>query len=200
MTDDVRAATDDTDDDLSWKITPRALLFLVPGYITFSNRRASGPRRPLNSLRQITLAFSFSMILVGVVLIFVAHADDPSTMTPWLVIASVVTVASLAAIEVVSRRSLDCTDETTLIQSFNSRFFARLAFADVIALVAFVASLSTDRWWFYWIFFPFALFGLLSHAPTRGQVERDQEQLNADGCNLSLVRVLLRGVAGPGAQ
>jgi F0F1-type ATP synthase membrane subunit c/vacuolar-type H+-ATPase subunit K len=182
---------DGLEEDPGWKFSPRMLLYMVPGYLSYEDRRGGdGHRDGLESIRQVCLTFSVVIILFGVAVAVVVHGSDKAPARPWIVGIAAVTAFCLGAEEVFGRRPLDCANPTSLATTYRSRFFIRTAFSQAIALFAFVGAMTISEWWLYWMFLPFALFGLARNAPTRRHLESAQDQLRADGCRLSLVRVL----------
>lgn len=88
---------------------------------------------------------------------------------------------------------LDCSDDAALAASYGTRFFARVAFANAPALVAFVGSVLTGEVWLYAPGLAFAAIGHVQLVPTRGNLRRDQEGLNRARCGRSLVSALQGG-------
>jgi hypothetical protein len=100
---------------------------------------------------------------------------------------------------VVSRlfeRPLDCSDEAALLVGYRTRFFLRVAVAEAPALVGFVGSFLSGEAWMYPLGALFAAVGFVRLAPTRRNLERDQEELNQRGCGLSLTNLLITARAG----
>jgi hypothetical protein len=74
----------------------------------------------------------------------------------------------------------------------------RVALAETVAMFAFVFSFSGGPTWLYYVGAAFTLIRFWTGiAPTRSALLRDQDELNARGCGLSLIAVLRRG--GPQA-
>ena len=182
---------DDLDEDPGWRLSPRMLLYMVPGYLGYETRRGGNARHDgLETIRQVFLTFSFTIVLFGLVLVAVVHGEEKAPAGPWIIGVAIASALSLGAEEVVGRRRLDCADPITLGTTYRAHFFTRIAIAMSIALLAFVGAMTVSEWWLYWMFLPFALGGLARAAPTRGHLASDQDQLYADGCHLSLVRAL----------
>ena len=110
--------------------------------------------------------------------------------TPWIVALSVLAATCLVAEEIFGRRLLDGNDPERLSLAYRTRFFIQVAFSELIALGAFVATFITGQWWVYWLFLPFASLGLWRAAPTKAHLLREDEQLRAAGCPVSLTGVL----------
>jgi hypothetical protein len=187
-------AASNPDDDPGWDLSPRTLLILVPGFAhpALRGRRSGRSRDGLTMIREVWLSFSVATILFGMVALLAA---EPPTQPagPWVTALAVATVLCLTAAEVFGRRPLDCSDLAALATSYRSRFFLRTAFSQAIALFAFAATLIVGRWWIYWLFLPFTLYGFGRNAPTTGHLSAEQERLGLAGCNLSLVRAI-RGI------
>jgi hypothetical protein len=179
------------DDDPGWSFSPRMLLWLVPGYLQLAFRSKGGKVSDgLEATRQVWMSFTGSLLLFGVVILQVVKEPATGSPVPWIAGLAVAAIASLSAAEYFGRRPLDCTDQATLAASYRTRFFLRTAFSQSVALYAFTATFIVERWWIYWLFLPFALFGLWRNAPTRFHLEADQQRLRLNGCQHSLVRAL----------
>ena len=177
------------DDDLRWRFSPRMFLFLIPGYIRFATRNGAS-QAVLETVRQAWLAFFSSLLVYGVVVVFVAPGSVEHRATPWVAALSVLAATCLIAEEVIGRRLLDGNEPDRLAGAYRTRFFLQVALSTLIALAAFVATFTTGQWWVYWLFLPFALFGLWRAAPTKAHLLREDEQLRATGCAVSLTGVL----------
>lgn len=169
-------------------MSPRMLLFLVPGYLQ-STTRHGDKRDGLELTRQVWMSFTSALILIGVVVLFIATTPTGSG-TPWAVGLAVATVVLHAAVTWALSKPLSCADLAALAGSYRTRFFLTLAFSQAIALLAFVAAVVVGRWSVYWAFVPFALIGNMRAAPTRAHLAAEQEKLRSSGCSLSLVRAL----------
>jgi F0F1-type ATP synthase membrane subunit c/vacuolar-type H+-ATPase subunit K len=179
------------DDDPGWSFSPRMLLWLVPGYLQLALRSNGGKVSDgLEATRQVWVTFVGALFLFGVVIRMTVAGPASGSVVPWIAGLAVVAVANLVAAEVFGRRPLDCTDQARLAGSYRTRFFLRTAFSESVALFAFTASFIVERWWIYWMFLPFALFGFWRNAPTRVHLEADQQRLRLNGCPHSLVRAL----------
>lgn len=184
-----------TDDDPGWGISWRTFLFaLIPGGGIAHQRRAAEPGPDVDGLillRQVFVSFVIALVLIGVVVVFLdrsgeAPADPPTTLA----------VALLAVGAVVSRlgprleRSLDCTSNGTLAATYRMRFFLRLAFSEVAALLGFVAFFLTYAAWAYPVGAAITAVGFMHAAPTAANLSAEQQQLTAQGCGRSLVSAL----------
>lgn len=146
----------------------------------------------LEMLRQLFTAFASALLLIGVVALFLASGStNESTMSPGVVAVGVAGYGVVSLfIPGLFERPLDCTDPASLVGSYRTRFFLRIAFADAAALVGFVGSFLADAWWLYPLGAGFALVGFIRLAPTQANLQRDQEALNLSGCGQSLSEVL----------
>jgi cbb3-type cytochrome oxidase subunit 3 len=135
-----------------------------------------------------------SLVLIGVVVIALTGngTAEPDRLAASVVAAGVVAygVLSLFAPRLIER-PLDCSDESALVTGYRTRLFLRIAFAHAAALVGFVGFFLSGEAWMYPLGAIFALVGYVSLAPSRRNLERDQEELNQQGCGLSLTGVLV---------
>ena len=189
-------------DDPGWRrvLTRRLLagLFLgtVPGVgRRYDKRTFEDPTQdPLLVLRAIFLRFVFTVLLFGVVVMWIA-SGEPGSGGGALAAAGglvVIGLASAATAEWLSRRPLDCSDDERLAAGYRTLFFLRLAFAQSIALFGFVLAMMVGAWWLYWVGAAVAAIGFARLAPTSRNLERLQWRLTNDGCGRSLVGALTR--------
>lgn len=172
-------------EDPGWPSGWSALAFLIPGLI---RRRARQSGDGLVLLRQVMESFTVSLVLFGIVLTFL---DAPAGQT-WLFLAvlAVLAVVSVVVVSLVTR-PLDCTSHASLAGSYRTRFFLRVAFAQSVALFGFVFAFIGGGAVTYYAGAAFALYRYWTGiAPTRAALARDQAELQARGCNLSLVASL----------
>jgi len=87
-------------------------------------------------------------------------------------------------------RPLICGDDQSLAASYRTRFFLRIAFAGVAALLGFVGFFLTYAWWTYPIGVVITAVGFHRAAPTAVHLAADQDQFSAHGCGRSLLRSL----------
>jgi hypothetical protein len=175
------------DEDPGWPIDARTLwVLLIPGLLQRRIRRQGG-LSGLGQFRLLFISFCNAIWLFGVVLLFIG----PLTGGGEAAFVFVAVVALLAVVDyaVVGRleRPLVCD---ALVASYRTRFFVRIASAEAIALIGFAASF---RFRAVWVYYPCALLtaiGFARAAPTRAALQRDQQQLTAQGCGKSLVAAL----------
>lgn len=169
------------DDDPGWPPLWKTVgsLFL-PGSTA---RRAMSAPDGLFALRVTFLGFAQAIVFLAVVAFVVTAGADrhPATIATVLVLAW--GVASLVAAQVIPK-PLSCD---RLGDSYRTRFFLRLAFAESAALVAFVAVLLTGHVELYFLGALATAIGFARAAPSRGNLERDQQELHLAGCAKSLL-------------
>jgi len=90
--------------------------------------------------------------------------------------------------------SLDGTSDQALVKGWQRRYFTWIGLAEVPFFVGIAAVLFTARFWLYLPGVAFHLLTLLRVAPTSGHIDKDQEQLDLAGFQISLRAVLDAGV------
>jgi hypothetical protein len=173
------------DADPGWPRLPNLLLLFVP---QIGIRRVMQSGDALLGLRAVMLSFTLAIVAFGIVLGFLDLPNGP--VQPWVIVLAGIALVSTVGDRLVER-PLDTTSEASLAQTYRSRFFLRIAFAEAVALFGFVFSfIGGPRW----IYYPAAVFTLVVFwtriAPTRGALAREQSQLRAFGCRWSLVTAL----------
>ncbi len=186
----------DPDADPGWRQALRgAAWIMVPGVALHRHRRRVEQRRiePLAGLRSIFVAFSVALLLVGVVVVILWGASDlgEDGLSPTAVGVAVgaIGVATLAAPKVADR-PLDCADDQSLVRSYTTRFFLRVAFGESAALVGFVGFILCGNPLVYFVGLALTAVGFWQAAPTARNLAEDQERLRAAGCGRSLVVAL----------
>jgi hypothetical protein len=168
-------------------------------------RRVVADDRPrgagaIGALQRIWAAFSVAVVSIGVV-VLILHSEGGLNRTG---VSAEVVAAGVALIGVVSLLGgrvwvpqLDGSDPGRLVQSFHSRFFARMAWAEAPALFAFGGFLVLGgEPWVYLIGLTASVACLAIAAPTRASLRRDQERLDTSGRTLNLLESL-GGSPGP---
>jgi hypothetical protein len=182
-------------DDPGW---PNLLIMFVPFWV---NRRAKGAPESLTATRYLWLAFTYSLLLFGFVLWFIA--DGPGEVTTEATTAAYVVagigIAALIANRWGWNRPLRTMDEMALLASYRTNLFLAIAFAEAAALAGFVATFVSGEWWVYLVGLTFGLIGMARVAPTSGNLDRLDERVREQGSPLSVRRALLRGPA-PGSE
>jgi hypothetical protein len=100
------------------------------------------------------------------------------------------TVGLLAA-AALRRQSLRDSDADALLRSWNSALFIGIGRACLPEFAALVLTITSHRLWVFVIGLAFTVVCLLLVAPSRGNIERRQSQLDARGTPLSLGQVLM---------
>jgi hypothetical protein len=177
--------------DPGWGGIKHILLFMLPGGAQLAKRQADA----LVATREIFVSFCTALALFGVVLVFLGFDGTRSQISDVVAagIVVVIGVATLALRMVFGNRSLDCAGVVQLRTSYRSRFFLRMAIAEVAALCGFVLTFMAEASWLYFVGAAFTAVGFAAAAPTRRQLARDQARLTATGCSLDLVAAI-RGV------
>lgn len=176
------------DEDPGWPRGISLLAFLVPGMAQMAMRRARG-EHGLLVLRRVLVTFSMSLVLIGVVLVVLPSSDNASVF-PWLLFLVGLAIVSLGAGRL-AEKPLDCTTDASLADTYRTRFFLRIAFAESIAMFAFVFTFIGAVKWIYFVGGAIALVRFwTAAAPTRASIAQDQQELNASGCTRSLVGAL----------
>jgi hypothetical protein len=176
----------DPEDDPGWPRGVSAFRFLIPGLLQRRIRQGAGDGLLL--MRQVMESFSASLVLLGVVLVFIKTKSGSAL--PWIAILAVIAVASIVITRSVER-PLDCASLITLARSYRTRFFLRIAFAQCVALFGFVFAFIGGPKWVYDAGAVFSLVRFWTDiAPTRSALADEQRKLEARGCALSLVAAL----------
>jgi F0F1-type ATP synthase membrane subunit c/vacuolar-type H+-ATPase subunit K len=180
----------DPEDDPGWLRGMSPLALLMPG-LTYRRARQAGDGLML--LRQVTLSFTFTLVLFGFVLSFVNTEADGTPL--WLALLVLVAVGSVVAVSRTDRRPLDCTSPSHLAGSYRTRFFTRMALAETVALFGFAFAFIGGGVATYYVAAAFTLVRMWTGiAPTRNTLARDQHELTSRGCPISLVAALRGGL------
>jgi F0F1-type ATP synthase membrane subunit c/vacuolar-type H+-ATPase subunit K len=184
-------SSDTRDDDPGWPLGI-LLLALVPGVGARRARQRIAGQRPdgLVATRMLFVSFTSALLMYGLVVFWVTAGQSGPNPPTTLAVALVIVGAGVSLVEPLFEKRLDCTTNATLIGSFRTRFFVRVAFAEVPALLGFVGAMVLYQPWPYLCGLLFAAIGFARLAPTRGALRRDQQQLDGGGCGRSLVRAL----------
>jgi hypothetical protein len=177
------------DDDPGWPMGLGMLWILVPNY---GVKRVGRGQPAITALRLAWTGFALSLLGFGIVMAFLfAGAHHQRSQDPWLylvLMAAAVLVRWM--VEPRMERPLDGSSESALVGTYSTRFFLRVAFSEIPALLGFVAAFATGELWVYGLGVLLAAPGLLQAAPTRANLRRDQNRLSEAGVRLSLIRVL----------
>jgi hypothetical protein len=182
-------------EDPGWGSPGNFLLAMLPGGARLVARRADDG---LVLLRILFISFCSSVLLFGVVLLLLGggQVEDGPAPGPWGLALSGYGVVALAATRLVER-PLSCDSDVALAGGYRTRFFLRLAFSESVALFGFVLVFVVGPAWLYFLGAAFTAVGFARLAPTRSNLERDQQALLAAGCTRSVVGALRGNPARP---
>lgn len=185
--------------DPGWGGVKGLLLALVP---MVAQRQSRGD--PLVVLRRVFLSFCTALVLILVVVVVVVETGEQRTAGLSVAAAAGITavagIAALMARRFFADRPLECSDAPALANSYRTRFFLRMAFAETTALLGFVLSFVAQSPWPYVVALPFTAVGFWWAAPTARNLARDQAQLTASECACNLLAALRVLAAGPGQR
>lgn len=149
--------------------------------------QGTGALRPL---QRLLASFCVAVVLIGVVALTLDTTGglQRSRVATGPVVAGVILIGivSLVGGRIWVPR-LDPSDRASLVRSYRSRLFARVAWAEVPALAAFGGFLLLGgEPWVYLIGLAASLAGFALAAPTRASLARDQRDLDASGKPIDL--------------
>ena len=144
----------------------------------------------LKILRVIFLAMAGShLVLLTVLPSVLPEGEEPvSPLFLWLVLFS--GLYSVGGAVWAKSRRLDTTSPESLAGSYRADFFLGIAMAQSAGLIGYALSFVVEASWPYLVGLVFTLIGLILTAPTRGSLNRRQQQITAQGSALSLVESL----------
>ena len=180
---------EDRSHDPGWSLGWRLLILFVPGVLQYRVRHSAGDGLVL--LRDVFVSFVGSLVLFGVILTFVVGGREYGSPRPWVVAILVIGVICTIVPRVVER-PLDCSSDLKLAGSYRTRFFTRMAFAEIPAMFAFVVAFTNGPAWIYYLGAVITLVRMAMAAPTPTAIRRDQDELDVQGCGRSLVAALRR--------
>ena len=140
------------------------------------------------------VTFTWALVLFGVVLAFLDLGPDDGEDPAVSLGVAVAIVAAAGLVSLVAANfipALDGSSDSTAAQTYRTRFFLRLATAESVALVGFVLCFLTGSIVPYLAALPFTAIGFWRAAPTKSNIQRDQDALRAQGSPVQLWRVLL---------
>lgn len=181
-------------EDPGWGIDARTIVgMLVPG---FGVRRAAGATNVLVAVRRLFVSFAVALVMVGIVGIIVSTgAEEDVDPALAAVGAFALGTAGVAASRRMAR-NLPCEDVGQLIGGYRTRFFLRIAFADGALLLGFVGGLFSGSAWPVAAGAIPAAIGFVLLAPSRANLQREDEALRLRGCPHSLYGSLLDAATG----
>jgi hypothetical protein len=182
--------------DPGWSTSRRDLLVaLIPGFGVHLEL-ARVRRGETHGLVAVRMAFVNYLVVLALCIVAVVlvvrdscHCDDNAT-TIAAIVVSIIGAGALFASLKVGPPLLPCSDDAALGRAYVSRFFLRIACANLASLVGFVAAFYVHAWWLYPLGLLFGVIGLARAAPTRAHVEDEQAALALSGCTRSLVSAL----------
>ena len=148
----------------------------------------------IEAIQRIWATFCIAVVLIGVV-VLVLDREGGLNRTGVSADVIAVGVTFIGILSLVGGRvwvpGLDGSDPGSVVRSYHSRFFARVAWAEAPALLAFGGFLVLGgEPWVYLIGLMASLAGFALAAPTPASLRRDQEQLDASGKTLNLLESL----------
>ncbi len=144
------AGTEGYGEDPGWRRSLVGLFLLMPGISLVLAQRRAGQVDGLILLRTVYLSFVSALVaIVLVIAVILGIPAGPETsqdagMASILVV--VVGLVSLLGARHLSNRTLECSSEQALAESYRKSFFLGVALAELAALVAFVAWFRGRRW------------------------------------------------------
>lgn len=169
----------------------------VGGFVA-GRQKAGDPRvAPLAQLRTMLVVFTIGLLGCGVVTLVIAPADDGEGLAAPVAAGVVVAVGVVGwLLTPLLGPRLDCSTAETLVTTYRTRFFLRMAIAEAAALTGFAVALVAYQPWPYFLGLAFTLVGFLRAAPTERNLARDQDALAVAGCAHPLAATL-RATPGP---
>lgn len=148
----------------------------------------------ISLLRVLFLAFLEASGLILLVLYFISSGESSGERLPsiWFLALIGYGLVSLILASRTLKRRLDTRSMETLAGSYRTNFFLGIAIAESAGLLGIVGVFLTGRLSSYLIGMAFALIGFAMMAPTRGNIERRQQEITAQGSPLSLGEALMR--------
>jgi hypothetical protein len=145
----------------------------------------------LTTMRAVFIRLVSSLFVFLVVLPFLAGegSEGDASWLPYLLVA--VGLVSLITVRWVKGRPLAMATIESLAGTYRGSFFIGVGMAMSPALFGFVGFFIDGRLWLYLLGMGFSLIAFAWIAPTRGDIERRQEQIQAQGSSLSLGKALM---------
>lgn len=187
-------------EDPGWGKPHEIFLSLVP---LLGRRQLARARSSLALTRKLFLAFVTALLLFGVVLLLMDLGGEPGAPPALGVRSAVIGVVlvGLGSVTISFRIGgrLKCGTSGELLTRYRERFFLRIALSEIPALFGWAASILCENPAPYFAGMALALVGFAGLAPTRANLQRDDEHLRAGGCATSLYEALLLPPAGRAA-
>ena len=140
----------------------------------------------LETIRSIFLGIAVSIWLILFVLSFVSPFDVPDSLLWWVLPVVGLGVVVGWVMRSVEGRLVRARNEQQLVSAYRSFFFVQLGLAEAVALVGFVLSFLAGSAWVYLVGAAMSSIDLWLMAPSRRNIVRIQERLNAAGVPVSL--------------
>jgi hypothetical protein len=140
----------------------------------------------IGQLRVIFGAYCTGILVFGVLAALVLDTpDDALDVSIAVAVVAVVGLGSLVLGRLLPAE-LDASSDDRVRQTYRIRFFVRLAVAEAVLLVGFVLTFLTGSMVPYLLAIPFTAFGFARAAPSDGNLQQDQDALNATGATADL--------------
>jgi hypothetical protein len=177
---------------------PRAVLFsMVLPVMAIGTSARRGTSDALMTMRMIFVYVVQTVLILAVVVIGLSVSDTIPGGDVDTTLAAIAVTAIGATGLVMARllpSALDCTTAASLVGTYRTRFFIRLALAEAGAMAGFVGFIVTGAPTIFVLGAAFSAVGFTWAAPTTRQLERDQEALTWSACGRALVPTL-RGLS-----
>ncbi|MGH8262139.1 MAG: hypothetical protein ACRET4_01565 [Steroidobacteraceae bacterium] len=144
----------------------------------------------LTALRLSFLALVDALFFFIVMVAFVEPWSSGHEGAVPLLIAVLGCVA-LVGISWQRRRPLIGDTPERLATNYRAGLFIGIGLAEAPALFGIATTLVVGSWWIYLVGLAFSLIGFVLIAPTRGKIQRRQEEIQAAGSPLSLGRAVM---------
>src|SRR5438105_1125094 len=127
------------DDDPGWRVQ-EMLPLAVPFFGALRAKRRFAERDTLFALRGLFVSFVGALVLFGVVIASISGLPHHGAFPGLLIVIGWAVVAG--GLSLLTNRPLECSSPRSLADAYRARFFVRIAFAESIALVAFVLTFA----------------------------------------------------------
>jgi MFS family permease len=150
--------------------------------------RPSGAQ--LQSLRCVFLSLIVGLWLCGLVLLLIPEGHERQLLPTSLGVAAF-GVLSAAYVHLLASRPLAGADSAGVATKYVTIFFIQIGLAEAAALAGFVATFLAGSRVPYAVGLAFSMVGFFELAPSKRNIARRQEQLDAQGVPVNLLRALL---------
>ena len=193
---DMASPYEDQSGDPGWG-GPRVVFTMILPFLAIGTAAHRGTSDALIMMRMVFVYFVQTLVILAVVVIALSVSDTipGSDVDPMVAALAVAAVGGMGLVLArVVPPALDCTTSATLVGTYRTRFFIRLALAEAGAMAGFVGFIVTGRPILFLLGTAFTAAGFARAAPTIRQLERDQEELSWSGCGRLLIPTL-RGLS-----